>query len=84
MLKDVDEEYRTTIITFSKYKLVTFAIAKLMEMETLEIQAGDLREEPGERAFDPTVYSYKCPCCRRNNYLRYIDLSEEIRFDLDN
>ena len=36
MLKDVDEEYRTTIINFSKYKLVTFAMAKLMEMDTTE------------------------------------------------
>lgn len=36
MLKDVDEEYRTTIINFSKYKLVTFAMAKLMEMNTTE------------------------------------------------
>ena len=59
-------------------------MAKLMEMETLEIQACDLKELPGDRPFDPTTYSYKCPCCRRNNHLRYIDLSEEIRFDLDN
>ena len=34
MLKDIDEEYRTTLINFAKYKLVMFAIAKLMEMET--------------------------------------------------
>ena len=32
MLKDIDEEYRT--INFAKYKLVMFAIAKLMEKET--------------------------------------------------
>ena len=31
MLKDIDEEYRTTLINFAKYKL-----AKLMEMETTE------------------------------------------------
>ena len=31
MLKDVDEEYRTTLINFGKYKLVMFAMAKLME-----------------------------------------------------
>ncbi len=37
MLKAIDEEYRTTIINFSKYKLVTFAMAKLMEMEKEEI-----------------------------------------------
>ena len=36
ILKDIDEEYRTTIINFSKYKLVTFAMAKLMEMDTTE------------------------------------------------
>ena len=36
MLKDVDEEYRTTLINFEKYKLVMFAISKLMEMETTE------------------------------------------------
>ena len=36
MLKDIDEEYRTTLIDFSKYKLIMFAMAKLMEMETTE------------------------------------------------
>ena len=36
MLKEVDEEYRTTLINFAKYKLVMFAMAKLMEMETAE------------------------------------------------
>ena len=36
MLKEVDEEYRTTLIDFSKYKLVMFIMAKLMEMETTE------------------------------------------------
>ncbi len=34
MLKDIDEEYRTTLINFAKYKLVMFVMAKLMEMET--------------------------------------------------
>ena len=33
----------------------------------LEIQAGDLKKIPGDRPFDPTTYSYKCPCCRRTN-----------------
>ena len=33
MLKEVDEEYRTTIINFAKYKLVMFTMAKIMEME---------------------------------------------------
>ena len=28
MLKDIDEEYRTTLINFGKYKLVMFAMAK--------------------------------------------------------
>ena len=36
MLKSIDEEYRTTIINFGKYKLVIFAIAKLMEMDTTD------------------------------------------------
>ena len=36
MLKDIDEEYRTTLINFAKYKLVMFAMAKNMEMETTE------------------------------------------------
>ena len=36
MLKEVDEEYRTTLINFSKYKLVTFTMAKIMEMEQTE------------------------------------------------
>ena len=36
MLKDIDEEYRTTLINFGKYKFVMFAMAKLMEMETTE------------------------------------------------
>lgn len=33
MLKEVDEEYRTTLINFAKYKLVMFTMAKIMEME---------------------------------------------------
>ena len=36
MLKDIDEEYRTTLIDFSKYKLIMFAMAKLMEMKVTE------------------------------------------------
>lgn len=36
MLTDIDEEYRTTLINFGKYKLVMFAMAKLMEMDTTE------------------------------------------------
>ena len=36
MLKEIDEEYRTTLINFGKYKLVMFVMAKLMEMETTE------------------------------------------------
>ncbi len=32
MLKEVDEEYRTILINFAKYKLVMFKIAKIMEM----------------------------------------------------
>ena len=36
MLKDIDEEYSTTLINFGKYKLVMFAMSKLMEMETTD------------------------------------------------
>lgn len=36
MLKNIDEEYRTSIINFGKYKLVIFAMAKLMEMDTTD------------------------------------------------
>ena len=36
MLKEIDEEYRNTLINFAKYKLVMFAMDKLMEMETTE------------------------------------------------
>ena len=32
MLKEVDEEYRTTLINFAKYHLIMFAMAKIMEM----------------------------------------------------
>ncbi len=32
MLKEIDEEYRTTIINFAKYHIIMFAIAKIMEM----------------------------------------------------
>lgn len=34
MLKEIDEEYRTILINFGKYKLVMFAMAKPMEIET--------------------------------------------------
>ena len=37
MLKEVDDEYRNTLINFTKYKLVMFAMAKIMEM-TIEQQ----------------------------------------------
>ena len=33
MLKSIDEEYRNTLINFGKYKLVMFAMAKLMEID---------------------------------------------------
>ena len=36
MLKEVDEEYRTTLINFAKYRLVMFTMAKIMEMEQTE------------------------------------------------
>lgn len=36
MLKEVDEEYKTTLINFAKYKLVMFTMAKIMEMEQIQ------------------------------------------------
>ena len=36
MLKSIDEEYKTTFINFGKYKIVMFAMAKLMGMETTD------------------------------------------------
>lgn len=32
MLKEIDIEYRTTLINFAKYHLIMFAMAKIMEM----------------------------------------------------
>lgn len=32
MLKELDEEYRTTLVNFAKYHLIMFAMAKIMEM----------------------------------------------------
>ena len=31
-LKEIDEEYRTSIINFNKYPTITFTMAKIMEM----------------------------------------------------
>lgn len=36
MLKEIDEEYRTTLINFAKYHFIMFAMAKIMEMEITE------------------------------------------------
>lgn len=36
ILKEVDEEYRITLIDFAKYKLVMFTMAKIMEIEQVE------------------------------------------------
>ena len=35
-LKELDEEYRTTIINFNKYHTITFAMAKIMEIDKNE------------------------------------------------
>lgn len=32
ILKEIDEEYRNTLINFAKYHLIMFAMAKIMEM----------------------------------------------------
>ncbi len=53
---------------------------KICEAE-LEIQAEDLKKS--DPSFVPTIYYYTCPCCGRTNYLKYSNLSEEIRFDLN-
>ena len=31
-VKEIDIEYRTTLVNFAKYHLITFAMAKIMEM----------------------------------------------------
>ena len=36
MLKEIDEEYRTTLVNFAKYKIVMFTMAKIMELEQAE------------------------------------------------
>lgn len=36
LLKENDEEYRTTLINFAKYKVVMFAMTKIMEMKQAE------------------------------------------------
>ena len=38
MLKEIDEEYKTTLINFghSKYFIINFTMAKIMEMEQVE------------------------------------------------
>ena len=36
MLKEIDDEYRTTLINFAKYHLIMFAMAKIMEMDKTE------------------------------------------------
>ena len=36
MLKEIDEEYRTTLINFAKYHLIMFEMAKIIEMEKEE------------------------------------------------
>lgn len=35
-LKEIDEEYRTTIINFNKYSSITFTMAKIMEISKAE------------------------------------------------
>ncbi len=35
-LKEIDEEYKTTIVNFSKYKIVIYTMAKIMELEIEE------------------------------------------------
>ena len=66
-----------------KIKGIMRVTCKTCEAE-LEIQAGDLEKSTVNRSlFGPKTYYYRCPCCRRINYLRYRDLSKEIIFDLN-
>ena len=60
MLKDIDEEYRTTLINFAKYKLVMFAMAKLMEMETTEQNKVALYLFNNIKSGNPKRKSAKC------------------------
>ena len=32
MLKEIDEEYRTTLINYAKYHIIMFAMAKILEI----------------------------------------------------
>ena len=50
----------------------------------LEIQAEDLKPLSTSPFANNTTYYYICPCCLRRNYINYSDLSEDIRFDLNN
>lgn len=36
MLKELDEEYRTTLINFAKYHFIMFTMAKIIEMRKEE------------------------------------------------
>ena len=36
LLKEIDIEYRTTLVNFAKYPIIMFAMAKIMEMKTTE------------------------------------------------
>ena len=36
LLKEIDIEYRTTLVNFAKYHLIMFAMAKIMEMKKEE------------------------------------------------
>ena len=36
LLKEIDIEYRTTLVNFAKYHLIMFAMAKIMEMSKEE------------------------------------------------
>ena len=36
LLKEIDIEYRTTLVNFAKYHLIMFAMAKIIEMEKEE------------------------------------------------
>ena len=44
----------------------------------LEIEAKDLVGN----SQDDEIYTYKCPCCQRTQYIQTKNMSEEVVFDL--
>ena len=56
LLKEIDEEYITTLINFAKYHLIIFTMAKIMEVTI---------EEQNQVAF--YLFNYVNPKAYKNN-----------------